>query len=83
MGSTTGNGTQHQYQACDGQWCDRFICRVYREGYDDGRRRGYDEGYATGYTRGYEDGYSKGYDAGYAQGFRDGIDACPRPHGKG
>ena len=30
---------EHRYQTCDDEWCDRFPCRVYREGYEAGLRR--------------------------------------------
>ena len=65
-GSRRAPASEHRYQLCDDEFCDRFPCRVYKEGYadgyDDGHRRGYDEGYA----------------AGYAEGFGDGMAACPR-----
>jgi len=57
------------------QVCDRFPCRVYREGHQ--------HGFADGFPRGYAVGYAKGYDDGYAKGYPDGIAACPRPHGNG
>ena len=61
------------------QDCDRFPCRVYREG----RAHGYDDGHAKGYAEGWAKGYDAGYRDGYARGFPDGMDACPRPHGNG
>ena len=72
MGSTTGTASEHRYQTCRDQFCDRFLCRVYQEG----RRDGYDDGYRDGWDKGYAEGYS----AGYGAGFRDGMDACPRAH---
>jgi hypothetical protein len=57
------------------QVCDRFPCRVYREGHQ--------HGFADGFPRGYAVGYAKGYQDGYAKGYPDGIAACPRPHGNG
>jgi flagellar biosynthesis/type III secretory pathway protein FliH len=65
MGVTAGTASEHRYQLCRDRHCDRFPCRVYKEG----RRDGYD------------DGHREGYDEGYAQGFPDGIAACPGPHG--
>jgi hypothetical protein len=65
MGLKTDNGTEHRYQHCDDEYCDRFPCRIYKEGY----------------RNGYEDGYSAGTAAGYANGFQDGMGACPGPHG--
>ncbi len=49
------------------QVCNRFPCRVYREGHQ----------------HGYQDGYADGYGAGYAGGFADGLASCPGPHGGG
>ncbi len=76
MGVRAGTQQEHRYQLCRDEYCDRFPCRVYKEGwrdgYDEGRRRGYDEGFT--------DGYSKGHADGYAQGFGDGQAACPRAH---
>jgi hypothetical protein len=57
------------------QVCDRFPCRIYREGHQHGLADGHAAGYAVGYAKGYDDGYAKGYP--------DGIAACPRPHGNG
>ena len=61
------------------QDCDRFPCRIYREG----RAHGYDDGHTRGYATGYAEGYDAGYRDGYERGFPDGIAACPRPHGNG
>jgi flagellar biosynthesis/type III secretory pathway protein FliH len=79
MGSPASTRQEHRYQTCRNRECERFLCRVYMEGYDngdwDGYRRGYDEGYA--------DGYAAGYGAGYDAGFSDGLASCPGPHGGG
>lgn len=91
----TGGGTRqraaeaHDYRECfhasqpdrgrAAQDCGRFLCRVYREGHENGYQVGYEAGYATGYA----EGYATGHHDGYAQGFPDGISACPRPHGSG
>jgi hypothetical protein len=61
------------------QDCDRFPCRIYREG----RAHGWDDGYSRGYATGYAEGYEAGYRDGYERGFPDGIAACPRPHENG
>ena len=71
MGSVISADGRHDYQRCTDEECPRFPCQVYREGRDDGHRDGYDKGHA------------EGYEAGYKQGFAEGIEACPRPHGKG
>jgi hypothetical protein len=62
----------HEYTACDDEDCQRFPCRVYKEGRGDGIQVGYQLGWAGGYPAGYGDGYDRG--------FPDGIAACPRPH---
>jgi hypothetical protein len=80
MGLARSTEPEHRYDRCTDQYCPRWPCRVYKEGFEAGYRRGFDEGYAKGYAVGYEAGYKKGYDAGYKQGFPDGIAACPRPH---
>jgi hypothetical protein len=67
MGVLTNARTQHRYQTCRDESCDRFACRVYREG----RRDGYDEGYAEGYLAGQAAGYTEGYAEGYAAGAAD------------
>ena len=38
---------EHRYQTCQDEYCDRFPCRVYREGY----RNGYEDGYGDGLRR--------------------------------
>jgi flagellar biosynthesis/type III secretory pathway protein FliH len=48
--------------------CQRFACRVYREGYRDG--------YGAGHGAGKAEGHAEGYD----EGFTDGMAACPGPH---
>jgi hypothetical protein len=62
MGFGTGISAEHRYQACTGEDCDRFPCRVYREGYE----AGYGAGSAAGYAAGRADGYSEGYADGAA-----------------
>lgn len=41
----------HSYRTCRDPHCPRFICQVFREGYDDG----------------YEDGFGAGFSAGQAE----------------
>jgi flagellar biosynthesis/type III secretory pathway protein FliH len=65
MALAAAAGTEHRYQLCKDEYCDRFPCRVYKEGYQNG----------------YEGGYGAGVAAGYASGFEDGIASCPGPHG--
>jgi hypothetical protein len=70
-------GDGHEYASCDDDDCQRFPCRVYKEGREAGRVEGFALGYAAGYPKGYNDGYA----AGYAAGFPDGLASCPGPHG--
>ncbi len=64
MGVLNGARTQHRYQTCRDESCERFACRVYKEGY----RRGHDTGHAIGYAEGYTAGEAAGYQAGYDAG---------------
>jgi hypothetical protein len=43
---------EHRYQLCKDEYCDRFPCRVYKDGYRNGR----EDGYADGYDQGFPDG---------------------------
>jgi flagellar biosynthesis/type III secretory pathway protein FliH len=70
MGVVNGALRQHRYQTCTDEDCQRFACRVYRQGYADGYADGYAGGEATGYAAGYTEGHSDGYTAGAAS--RDG-----------
>jgi hypothetical protein len=65
MALAAGTDAEHRYQFCRDEYCDRFPCRIYREGY----RNGHADGQAAGYT------------AGYADGFSEGLASCPGPHG--
>lgn len=56
---------EHDYRACDDIDCERFPCRVYREGRAQGCAEGHAQGFEAGYGEGYEHGYSDGYKAGY------------------
>jgi hypothetical protein len=68
MGVLIRERTRHDYRRCRDDRCDRFACRVYREGYRDG----YAAGEATGYAEGHAAGYSEGYAAGAASASNDG-----------
>jgi flagellar biosynthesis/type III secretory pathway protein FliH len=57
---------QHRHETCRDEGCQRFACRVYREGH----RHGRDEGKAEGHAEGHAAGYAAGYSAGYAAGSR-------------
>jgi hypothetical protein len=52
--------TEHEYQLCYDPHCERFPCRVYKEGLEAGERIGYDAGYAAGHSQGWNDGYAAG-----------------------
>jgi flagellar biosynthesis/type III secretory pathway protein FliH len=60
MGVLTDARTAHRYQACQDEDCERFPCRVYREGYAAGHAIGYAAGHADGYAEGHADGYTAG-----------------------
>ena len=77
MGLTTGDRTDHCYQTCDDEYCQRFPCRVYREGY----RNGFEDGFTKGYAEGHAAGAAAGYESGYSEGFGEGLASCPGPHG--
>jgi flagellar biosynthesis/type III secretory pathway protein FliH len=66
MGVLNGARARHDYRRCRDSSCDRFACRVYREGYDDGHAAGWAEGEAVGHAEGYSEGHADGYDAGAA-----------------
>jgi hypothetical protein len=52
MALAAGTATKHRYQTCRDEDCDRYICRVYREGYRNGREDGFHEGYEQGFPDG-------------------------------
>jgi hypothetical protein len=52
--------TQHRYQTCRDELCQRFACRVYKEGYSNGRAAGRAKGRAEGHAEGYSEGYAAG-----------------------
>jgi flagellar biosynthesis/type III secretory pathway protein FliH len=68
MGVLTNARTQHDYRRCRDEDCQRFACRVYKEGY----RAGYDAGEAEGYVKGHAAGYAEGYLAGQADASGNG-----------
>ena len=70
MGSPA-SADKHDYQRCTDDNCPRFPCQVYKQGL------------AAGDAAGHARGHAEGVELGYKLGFSDGIEACPRPHGKG
>jgi hypothetical protein len=62
MGVRAGTGTGHRYQLCRDEYCDNYICRIYKEG----KRDGDEDGYRRGWDQGYASGYGSGYSAGMA-----------------
>lgn len=60
MGLQAVSTDEHRYQVCRDEYCQRFACRVYREG----QRDGYGAGHAAGAAEGFAAGYSAGYTAG-------------------
>jgi len=67
MALPAGTPQEHRYQLCRDEDCERFPCRLYKEGRRDG----------------IEEGYRRGWDDCYPVAFSDGIAACPRPHAPG
>lgn len=65
MGGLSGPA-QHRYQTCHDDDCERFACRVYKEGFADGFDAGYGCGFDAGHAVGYAEGHSDGYAAGAA-----------------
>lgn len=57
---------KHRYQTCRDELCERFPCRVYKEGYANGYDDGYSAGYSSGYAAGYAEGHADGFSAGAA-----------------
>jgi hypothetical protein len=60
MGLLSEVRREHRYQLCRDEDCQRFACRVWREGYAKGLEDGYSVGYASGYSAGYGAGYAAG-----------------------
>jgi hypothetical protein len=65
MGVLT-DARKHVYQACRDEGCERFACRVYKEGFGHGRAAGHAEGRAQGHAEGYSEGCGDGYSSGAA-----------------
>lgn len=42
----------HDYRTCGDRDCERYPCRIYKEGYANGRDDGYFAGYADGEAAG-------------------------------
>jgi hypothetical protein len=59
----TGERTQHRYQGCQDEDCQRYACRVWREGYDEGHAAAASEAEAAA-AAGYADGYAAGAASG-------------------
>jgi hypothetical protein len=62
MGVLSDARTQHRYQTCSDEDCQRFACRVYREGC----RRGRDEDEAIGEAWRHARCHAERWAAGYA-----------------
>jgi hypothetical protein len=69
-----GVRAQHRYQTCRDEDCQRYACRIYREGYSHGKAAGEAEGHAAGLA----EGYSKGHTAGYGEGYLAGMAAAAK-----
>jgi hypothetical protein len=65
MGVLTGE-RKHVYQARQAEGCQRFACRVYKEGHRNGKAEGEAIGEARGHARGHSEGWAAGYAAGAA-----------------
>jgi hypothetical protein len=64
MGVTASTASEHRYQLCEDESCERFPCRVYKDGWRDGHAAGFAAGYADGHAGGYSEGYGDGCAAG-------------------
>ena len=60
LGVLTDERTQHRPQTCRDEDCQRYGCRMYREGFAAGHAAGYAAGEAAGYAQGHADGYTEG-----------------------
>jgi hypothetical protein len=49
---TNGRTQEHRYQTCRDESCERFACRVWREGYGAGKADAHAEGYDEGFVDG-------------------------------
>jgi hypothetical protein len=52
----SASASAHEYVTCEDPDCPRFICRVYKEGFENGVGAGFSAGQAAGYVEGYADG---------------------------
>ncbi len=52
MALAAAASTEHRYQACRDEECERSWCRIYREGYRNGR----EDEHAVAYEEGFTDG---------------------------
>lgn len=53
----TATSQQHDYRFCVDEFCDRFPCRIYKQGWHDG----HEQGEATGMAKGLAQGYAQGW----------------------
>jgi flagellar biosynthesis/type III secretory pathway protein FliH len=60
MGVLTDARQQHDYRRCPDEDCQRFACRIWREGVDEGYQRGAAAGFAQGRAVGHAEGYAEG-----------------------
>ena len=61
MGVLSNATTQeHRYATCRDEDCQRFACRIFKEGFR--------EGYGTGSAAGFAQGRAVGHAEGYAEG---------------
>ena len=67
MGLLSDHREQHRYQTCRDEDCQRFACRVYREGFEAGYGAGFAAGHAVGHAEGYAEGYADGAAGGPGQ----------------
>jgi hypothetical protein len=54
----------HDYRTCGDRDCERFPCRVFKEGWRDG------------FDDGHDDGWTEGWAVGYAEGFAAAQSSC-------
>lgn len=60
---------RHDYASCRDPHCDKYACRIYREGIDEGRI----EGQVEGFNEGLAEGLKQGFDEGFAEGLKQGA----------
>ena len=64
-GVLTDERTQHRPQACRDEDCERYGCRMFREGF----REGYGAGHAAGKAEGQAEGTPRATPTGYSEGY--------------